>query len=100
MPSRTTRSEAARPRAGSRGSLSSHVGVGGVGSAGVGVNAILGAGGGGGPVLKGRGGGGGCVEWARRRIVARLAGRGRSGGIVGGCGSDVVRWDWEDIRDV
>ena len=86
MPSRTTRSEAARPRAGSRGSFSNQLSAGGKGS-GVAlvVGAVLGADfGGGGPGLKGRGGGGGgCVEWAaRRRMVAMLEGRKRIGGIV------------------
>ena len=47
------------------------------------VSAGLGAGFVGGPGLKGRGGGGGCVEWARRRVFARLEGRGRIGGIFG-----------------
>ena len=86
MPSRTTRSEAARPRAGSRGSFSNQLSAGGSGSdVTVVVDAVLGADfGGGGPGLKGRGGGGGgCVEWAaRRRTVVRLEGRGRIGGIV------------------
>lgn len=84
MPSRTTRSEAARPRAGSRGSFSNQLSAAGSDSdVTVVVGAVLGADfGGGGPGLKGRGGGGGgCVEWARR-IVARLEGRGRIGGIV------------------
>jgi hypothetical protein len=83
MPSRTTRSEAARPRAGSKGSSSNQFSAGGIGSAEMGVGAVLGAGGGGGPDLKGRGGGGGgCVEWARRRRFAILEWRGRIGGIV------------------
>ena len=46
------------------------------------MGAILGADFGGGPGLKGRGGGGGCVEWARRRMLAILEVRGRIGGIA------------------